>query len=70
MSRLPSTTSQWVLEGEQHLVLKHNVPLPPLGAHDVLVKIHAVSLNARDHQILNVLVSLAPYATNSKLMTS
>ncbi|KAL6886789.1 zinc-binding dehydrogenase [Trichoderma evansii] len=53
MSGLPSTTSQWVIEQEQGLILRHDVPLPPLGAHDVLVKIHAVSLNARDHQILN-----------------
>lgn len=70
MSGLPSSTSQWVIEKEQGLILKHDVPLPPLGAYDVLVKIHAVSLNARDHQILNVLVSLALYTINSKLMNS
>lgn len=70
MSGLPSTTSQWVIEKEQGLILRHDIPLPPLGAYDVLVKIHAVSLNARDHQILNVFVSLALYTVTSELIIS
>ncbi|KAK7749298.1 hypothetical protein SLS62_008267 [Diatrype stigma] len=56
MAEVPSTTSQWVIEsptGTAGLKLKHDVPLPALGPHDVLVKIHAVSLNARDNQIIN-----------------
>lgn len=68
MSGLPSTTSQWVIKKEQGLILRHDIPLPPLGAYDVLVKIHAVSLNARDHQILNVFISLALYTVNSELI--
>lgn len=61
MSQLPSTTSQWVVEsstGASGLKLKHDVPIPSLSAYDVLVKIHAVSLNSRDSQILNVPVPL------------
>lgn len=58
---IPAATSQWVIEsntGISGLKLKHDVPLPSLGAHDILVKVHAVALNSRDHQILNVNSSL------------
>ncbi|KAH8703471.1 chaperonin 10-like protein [Talaromyces proteolyticus] len=56
MSKIPSSTSQWVLEsstGSSDLTLKQDIPLPPIGRHDVLVKIHAVALNSRDNQILH-----------------
>lgn len=51
INRLPKTTSQYTLEeqkGFDSLQLKHNVPIPELGDHDVLIQIQAVSLNYRD----------------------
>jgi len=47
----PNTTRAWQIKGSNgfdSLVLQENYPLPELGDHDVLVKIHAVSLNYRD----------------------
>ncbi|KAF2663397.1 GroES-like protein [Microthyrium microscopicum] len=55
MSDFPTKTSQWVIDsctGTSGLQLQHDIPLPSIGQHDVLVKIHAASLNARDIQIL------------------
>ncbi|KAH6918971.1 alcohol dehydrogenase [Coprinopsis sp. MPI-PUGE-AT-0042] len=45
------TTSRWVLRGQkgvESLQLQQNVPIPPLGETEVLVQIHAASLNHRD----------------------
>ncbi|KAF2459072.1 P-loop containing nucleoside triphosphate hydrolase protein [Lineolata rhizophorae] len=48
---VPQTLKQWVVEGRDgfdSLKLREDVPMPKLGDKDVLVKIHAVSLNYRD----------------------
>lgn len=48
------TASRWVLNGQQgfqSLELQQDVPIPPLGDSEVLVKIHAASLNYRDVSI-------------------
>ncbi|KAL4966402.1 zinc-dependent alcohol dehydrogenase family protein [Aspergillus stella-maris] len=47
---LPSTPA-WLLTGQngtESLEFDAEFPLPPLGPHDVLVRIHAASLNYRD----------------------
>ncbi|KAF2473881.1 alcohol dehydrogenase [Lindgomyces ingoldianus] len=47
----PSTAKQWTIEGKdgfESLKLNEQAPVPQLGDKDVLVKIHAVSLNYRD----------------------
>jgi len=48
---VPSTQKQWVITGSDKgfdgLVSKE-APVPKLGEHDVLVKLHAASLNYRD----------------------
>ncbi|KAF2265819.1 alcohol dehydrogenase [Lojkania enalia] len=47
----PTTTKQWTVEGKNgfdSLKLNEKAPIPQLGDRDVLVKIHAVSLNYRD----------------------
>lgn len=52
---LPETTRQWQFEpGDDayRLVLKE-VPVPAIGAHDVLVRVRATSLNRRDLLMLN-----------------
>ena len=49
------TTRQYQLEKNGNgyrLVLKENVPVPELQAHQVLVRVHAASLNHRDVYIL------------------
>lgn len=54
---MPRVTSQWIIEnaiGSKGLKLIHNVLIAPLADHDVLMKVHAVALNSRDNQILNV----------------
>jgi hypothetical protein len=47
----PSTTKQWVIQGSakgfDELKLTEG-PVPQVGEHDVLVKMHAASLNFRD----------------------
>ncbi|KAF2096048.1 putative quinone oxidoreductase [Rhizodiscina lignyota] len=53
---IPKVTSQWILEsaiGSKGLKLVHNVSIPQLAEHDVLMKVHAVALNSRDNQIAN-----------------
>lgn len=47
-----------VAEGSYRLALEE-VPIPDVGADDVLVRIHAVSLNRRDWNMLNREVDLA-----------
>ncbi|PYH88253.1 alcohol dehydrogenase [Aspergillus ellipticus CBS 707.79] len=45
------TSPAWILEGQeglQSLKLINNSAIPPLGDHDILVRIHAASLNHRD----------------------
>ncbi|KAI9885906.1 MAG: hypothetical protein M1823_002279 [Watsoniomyces obsoletus] len=47
----PQTTKQWKIEGRNgfdSLKFYESVEIPALGDHDVLVKIHAASLNYRD----------------------
>lgn len=56
---LPTTTPAWLLkEGDAGefpwLELARDVPIPPLGSRDVLVRIEAVSLNYRDLMIAQV----------------
>ena len=51
------TTNAWVLNsqnGHESLELKENLPLPPVGENDVLVKLHAASLNYREVMIAKV----------------
>lgn len=51
IKNLPKTTSQYLLseqKGFDSLELQHDVPIPALGDHDILVQIQAVSLNYRD----------------------
>lgn len=54
---LPQYTAAWVLKsqiGIEGLTFVEQMPLPPLQDHEVLVKIHAASLNARDLVIAKV----------------
>ncbi|KAF1846751.1 NAD(P)-binding protein [Cucurbitaria berberidis CBS 394.84] len=47
----PSTTKQWTVDGNtgfDALNFNENAPVPEVGDKDVLVKIHAASLNYRD----------------------
>ncbi|KAF1945248.1 alcohol dehydrogenase [Clathrospora elynae] len=47
----PSTTKQWTVEGQNgfdSLKFNEKAPIPEMGDKDVLVKVHAVSLNYRD----------------------
>ncbi|KAH8722385.1 hypothetical protein GQ44DRAFT_360900 [Phaeosphaeriaceae sp. PMI808] len=47
----PTTTKQWTVEGKagfDALKFNENAPIPEIGDVDVLVKIHAASLNYRD----------------------
>ncbi|KAL4939317.1 hypothetical protein BDV06DRAFT_231108 [Aspergillus oleicola] len=60
IASLPSTPA-WHLTGQSgtgSLKFDPEVPLPPLGPHDVLVRIHAASLNYRDLAIANGKLSL------------
>lgn len=48
---LPRRTAQWVLPqqtGFDSLVLQNDVPIPQLRADEVLIKLHAASINYRD----------------------
>ena len=47
----PTTTKQYTLHGTSgfdDIKLEEAAPIPSLGDHDILVKIHGVSLNYRD----------------------
>jgi NADPH:quinone reductase-like Zn-dependent oxidoreductase len=58
--QVPRTTSRWSVVGQngiQDLLYQEAVPIPPIGDHDCLVKIEAVSLNYRDVAIINVSLS-------------
>ncbi|KAH9212014.1 chaperonin 10-like protein [Leptodontidium sp. 2 PMI_412] len=51
----PTTTRQWSIQGQtgfDNLKFNASAPIPKLGDHDVLVKIHYASLNYRDLAIL------------------
>ena len=53
----PQTTKQWTLDeynGFDSLTLHNAVPIPQLRSNEVLVKIHAASLNYRDLIIAKV----------------
>lgn len=53
----PGHTAAWVLNsqnGIDSLTLVEQLPLPRMKEDEVLVKIHAVSLNARDLMIAKV----------------
>jgi NADPH:quinone reductase-like Zn-dependent oxidoreductase len=57
------TTKQWTVErkkGHDALEFHEQVQIPELGDHDILVKIHAASLNYRDLVIADVR-NLEPY---------
>ena len=47
----PSSQKQWLVQGKdkgfEGVVLQH-APVPKVGEHDVLVKLHGASLNYRD----------------------
>jgi NADPH:quinone reductase-like Zn-dependent oxidoreductase len=48
---IPKTTKAWSVEGTdgfESLKLNEDQPIANLGDHEVLVKIHYVSLNYRD----------------------
>jgi NADPH:quinone reductase-like Zn-dependent oxidoreductase len=48
---LPKTTKAWTVEGHtgfDDLKLHTELPVPEVSDYEVLVKIHAVSLNYRD----------------------
>lgn len=56
----PTTTAQWAVEGLDgfdSLKFDKSAKLRPLGDHDCLVKINAVSLNYRDLIIPKVRLS-------------
>lgn len=53
----PTTTPAWLLTGQSgpsSLEFKPEHELPPLGPNDVLVRIHAASLNYRELAIAKV----------------
>lgn len=59
----PQTYTQWTLNGQNGIesLVSSQADLPSqLGEHEVLVKIHAVSLNYRDIAMINVLSSSFP----------
>lgn len=54
---LPSTQKKWVITGQEKGYDELNFtdgPIPTVGDHGVLVKLHAASLNYRDHMIPKV----------------
>ncbi len=55
-SAIPETTKQWALraQGSFDNLKLETAPIPALGEFDVLVKIHAASLNYRDLMIAMV----------------
>lgn len=57
MSAIPTETEAWILQGQNgadSLEKIDNHRLPVLGDHDVLVQLHAASLNYRDIAIAKV----------------
>lgn len=51
---LPTTQKKWVIMGQGRGLDEYNFtdgPVPTVGEHGVLVKLHAASLNYRDHLI-------------------
>lgn len=63
---LPTSTPAWVLDrqnGIESLGFLEHVPLPPLKEDEILVRIHAASINYRDVMIAKVpYLSLLAYA--------
>jgi NADPH:quinone reductase-like Zn-dependent oxidoreductase len=58
---LPTTQKKWVITGQGRGLDEYNFtdgPVPTVGEHGVLVKLHAASLNYRDHLIPKPKVSL------------
>ena len=54
------TTKAWIVDGQtgfDDLRFDEQTPLEKVGDHEVLVKVHAVSLNYRDVTILKVSIS-------------
>lgn len=50
-SAIPKTTKAWTIEGQdgfESLKLNNEAPIPALSDNEVLVKLHAASLNYRD----------------------
>lgn len=55
----PFTTDAWILQGQNGIDSLTKVPnkhLPALGDYDVLVQLHAASLNHRDLAIAEVYI--------------
>ncbi|KAH8700788.1 alcohol dehydrogenase [Talaromyces proteolyticus] len=52
--RIPKTSAQWAVVGQNGLqdLQLQEVTIPPLGDHDCLIKVEAVSLNFRDIAII------------------
>jgi NADPH:quinone reductase-like Zn-dependent oxidoreductase len=54
---LPTTTSRWTLKAQDglgSLTYEENAVVPDLGSEDVLVELHAASLNYRELVITKV----------------
>jgi NADPH:quinone reductase-like Zn-dependent oxidoreductase len=67
----PKTTKAWTVEGTDGfdcLKWHEQAPLPEIGDHDVLVKIHAASLNFRDISIPKVSFLLHLYSHVQRLI--
>lgn len=57
MSAVPTETEAWILQGQNGVDSLEKVDdhrLPVLGDHDVLIQLHAASLNYRDIAIAKV----------------
>lgn len=70
---LPEFTAAWTLparrSGIDSLNFIEKLPLPTLKDDEVLVKIHAVSLNYRELMIVKVRVRAVIYHIGSKILT-
>jgi len=68
---LPTTMKQWVLRdksGFENLLLEES-PLPEIGDFEVLIKVHAVSLNYRDLMIAQVVLHARRLLLSSDVYT-
>lgn len=66
----PKTSPAWILseqKGIDSLELVQENPIPEVGEYDVLVKIHAASLNYRDIVVAKVYASPLQHPTNHAL---
>lgn len=60
---IPKSQKQWLIQGTDKgidgLVKQDNVPIPEVGEHEVLVRLHGASLNYRDLIIPRACISVA-----------